>query len=143
MSFLSPIARKRLIFDRKNFINDSTLTECNIYANFPDDLSKAYVMIIGPEDTPYYGGFFFFDFTFPENYPFSPPHVKYMTQGENCRFNPNLYVNGKVCLSILGTWTGPGWTSVQNISSVALAIQSLLNENPLENEPGYENAKTS
>ena len=24
------------------------------------------------------------------------------------RFNPNLYQNGKVCLSILGTWSGPG-----------------------------------
>jgi ubiquitin-protein ligase len=142
MSYLTLIARKRLIFDRKNFINDTTLAECNIYADFPEDLTKAYVMIIGPEDTPYYGGFYFFDFSFPENYPFAPPHVKYMTQGENCRFNPNLYVNGKVCLSILGTWSGPGWTSVQNISSVSLAIQSLLNENPLENEPSYEGAKT-
>ena len=25
------------------------------------------------------------------------------------RFNPNLYNCGKVCLSLLGTWSGPGW----------------------------------
>jgi hypothetical protein len=25
------------------------------------------------------------------------------------RFNPNLYINGKVCLSLLGTWSGPSW----------------------------------
>jgi len=26
------------------------------------------------------------------------------TGGGTCRFNPNFYANGKVCLSILGTW---------------------------------------
>ena len=26
------------------------------------------------------------------------------------RFNPNLYSDGKVCLSLLGTWHGEGWT---------------------------------
>ena len=28
--------------------------------------------------------------------------------GGKVRFNPNLYNDGKVCLSILGTWAGPG-----------------------------------
>jgi hypothetical protein len=28
------------------------------------------------------------------------------TGGGRCRFNPNLYAGGKVCLSILGTWSG-------------------------------------
>ena len=53
--------------------------------------------------------------------------------------NPNLYENGKVCLSILGTWSGPGWTTACTLSSVLLSIQSLLNENPIHNEPGWEN----
>lgn len=44
------------------------------------------------------------------------------------RFNPNLYRNGKVCLSILGTWSGPSWTPVN----------SLMNEEPYRNEPGLE-----
>ena len=55
------------------------------------------------------------------------------------RLNPNLYTNGKVCLSILNTWSGPKWSSCQNLSSVLLSIQSLLNENPIHNEPGWEN----
>ena len=54
------------------------------------------------------------------------------------RFNPNLYNCGKVCLSILGTWTGPGWTSVMTTKSVLISIRSLMNEKPFYNEPGYE-----
>ena len=53
------------------------------------------------------------------------------------RFNPNLYENGKVCLSLLNTWKGETWTSCQNIRSILLTLITILNENPLENEPGY------
>ena len=31
------------------------------------------------------------------------------TGGGKVRFNPNLYECGKVCLSLLGTWSGPSW----------------------------------
>ena len=43
---------------------------------------------------------------------------------------------GKVCLSILGTWSGPKWTSIMDITTVLLTLQSLLDENPLHHEPG-------
>merc|ERR1711890_30746 len=43
------------------------------------------------------------------------------------------------CVSILGTWSGPGWTSALSLHSVLLSIQSLMNENPIRNEPGYDN----
>lgn len=36
-----------------------------------------------------------------------PPVVKLVTTGGGTvRFNPNLYNDGKVCLSLLGTWHG-------------------------------------
>lgn len=54
------------------------------------------------------------------------------------RFNPNLYKNGKVCLSILGTWTGPAWSPALTLEKVFVSIQSLLSEQPYTNEPGYE-----
>ena len=96
-----------------------------------------HALIIGPFDTPYEGGFFYFIINFPDDYPHQPPKAKLMTTGGGTvRFNPNLYANGKVCLSILGTWSGPSWSPVQSLSSVLLSIQSLMNEKPYHNEPG-------
>nr|QFG74307.1 MAG: ubiquitin-conjugating enzyme [Megaviridae environmental sample] len=99
-------------------------------------------LIVGPKNTPYFGGFYFFKLIFPKSYPNHPPHVTFLTTDGFVRFNPNLYADGKVCLSILGTWTGPGWTPVMTLTSVLLSIESLLSENPIVNEPGYDNIKS-
>ena len=100
-----------------------------------------YVVIIGAKGTPYEGGFYFFLVEFPEDYPHKCPKVKFCTLDKGVRFNPNLYRDGKVCLSLLGTWSGPGWTSCCTIASILLSIQSLvLHDKPLTNEPGFENS---
>ncbi|XP_061604993.1 ubiquitin-conjugating enzyme E2 Z isoform X1 [Phyllopteryx taeniolatus] len=105
----------------------------------PQDMTKIHALITGPFDTPYEGGFFLFLFRCPPDYPIHPPRVKLITTGQNTvRFNPNFYRNGKVCLSILGTWTGPAWSPAQSISSVLISIQSLMTEKPYHNEPGFE-----
>ncbi len=61
---------------------------------------------------------------FPEDYPSSAPHIVLLTtNGGKTRFNPNLYSDGKVCLSILGTWRGESgeqWSSVQNCQVLSL-----------------------
>lgn len=104
-----------------------------------NDFAKIHALVSGPFETPYEGGFFYFILRCPPDYPLSPPRVRLMTTGRGTvRFNPNLYQNGKVCLSILGTWSGPGWSSTQSISSVLLSIQSLMNSAPYHNEPGFE-----
>ena len=101
-------------------------------------------LITGPEDTPYSGGCFVFDFYFPSSYPGVPPQVTLKTTGGGrVRFNPNLYNNGKVCLSLLGTWEGgkgEGWNHlVSTAIQVLLSIQSLiLVPQPFYNEPGHE-----
>lgn len=103
------------------------------------DLMKGTALLIGPKDTPYEGGFYFFDIQFPNDYPYSPPKVTSLTQDGSTRFNPNLYVCGKVCLSILNTWQGPGWNVAQTLQTVLLSIlTAVLNEYPIANEPGYE-----
>jgi baculoviral IAP repeat-containing protein 6 len=64
-------------------------------------------MITGPEDTPYSCGCFIFDVYFPSMFPDIAPKINLQTTGGGTvRFNPNLYVDGKVCLSLLGTWEG-------------------------------------
>ena len=55
------------------------------------------VLITGPTDTPYSMGAFVFDVHLPPNYPTSPPKVLLTTTDQGrCRFNPNLYADGKV-----------------------------------------------
>jgi len=126
----------RLLRDVKNIIKNPLTDNGIYYVHDDEDMLKGYALIIGPEDTPYSFGNYFFEFNFPTNYPHSPPTVKYCTNGENIRFNPNLYVNEKVCISLLNTWRGEQWTSCQTISTLLLTLCSLLCKDPLLNEPG-------
>jgi len=65
------------------------------------------VLITGPAETPYANGCFEFDVYFPPDYPNSPMLINLETTGHHTiRFNPNLYNDGKVCLSVLNTWHG-------------------------------------
>lgn len=126
----------RLIKDIKQ-IAENPLTDNDIYyIHDEEDLLKGYAMIVGPADTPYFGGYYFFEIQYPTDYPHSPPLVKYCTNGDNIRFNPNLYINGKVCVSLLNTWRGEQWTSCQSISTILLTLCTLLCKDPLLNEPG-------
>ncbi|KAI6047226.1 ubiquitin conjugating enzyme family protein [Pisolithus marmoratus] len=97
------------------------------------DIIKA--LIIGPEGTP-----FLFDIFLGPTYNHTPPSVK--PTGGRYRFNPNLYADGKVCLSLLGTWSGPGWISGRStLLQVLVSIQSMiLCDEPYLNEPGWANS---
>ncbi|XP_077236299.1 putative ubiquitin-conjugating enzyme E2 38 [Tasmannia lanceolata] len=107
------------------------------------DLMRA--AIVGADETPYHDNLFFFDIFFPSNYPTSPPNVYFHSGG--LRLNPNLYQDGKVCLSLLNTWNGSGsemWRSKgkSSILQVLVSIQGLvLNSKPYFNEPGFEKSE--
>lgn len=137
--YLTEQAKKRLIKDIVN-IHRSPLTDQGIYYQHDDsNMTKGYALIIGPENTPYQFGNYLFEFNFPYDYPIHPPKLVFKTYDKynNTRFHPNLYMSGKVCLSILNTWYGEQWTSCQTIRSILLTLVSILDENPLLNEPGY------
>ena len=141
-------ALKRILNKDVKEISKQNLNSLGIYIQFNEDnFLNAKAMIVGPKDSLYEGGFLFFNIHFPKNYPFSPPDITYVSRNR-IRIHPNLYVGngtngfGKVCLSILGTWSGPKWTSIMDITTVLLTIQSLLDNNPLHHEPGQENNKT-
>lgn len=131
--------RKRLLKDVVDVVKNPLADQGIYYVHSDENMFVGYAMIIGPSDTPYADGFYLFKLNFPCNYPHSPPKLTFMTDDrERTRFNPNLYVNGKVCLSILNTWQGERWTSCQTIRSVLMSLIMVLNEHPLTNEPGYD-----
>eukprot|EP00090_Calanus_glacialis_P046596 TRINITY_DN9229_c0_g1_i1.p1 TRINITY_DN9229_c0_g1~~TRINITY_DN9229_c0_g1_i1.p1 ORF type:complete len:1000 (-),score=433.85 TRINITY_DN9229_c0_g1_i1:164-3163(-) len=117
----------------------------SIFVRSDDEKSTLLKAIItGPEETPYTGGVYEFDIYFPTKYPAVPPKVTFRTTGNGTvRFNPNLYNEGKVCLSLLGTWEGAQgeqWNAeTSTIIQVLISIQSLiLCAEPYYNEPGFE-----
>jgi len=79
--------------------------QCSLYVVKQDLFT---IMIQGPSRTPYEDGLFFFDVQLPSDYPNSPPVFFYISYCSD-RLNPNLYEDGKVCVSLLGTWTGKVW----------------------------------
>ena len=92
---------------------------------------SSYIVII-QVDTPYSLGIFVFDVFFPDDYPNVPPLVTFMTTGGGqVRFNPNLYVDGKVCLSLLGLTFAQDesqrWKAgTSSLAQVLLSIQSQI-----------------
>lgn len=140
--FITKETINRLLRDVKEIIKNPLNDNGIYYIHDDTDILKGYALIIGPSDTPYFGGFYFFEFNYPKDYPYSPPIVKYHTNNNNIRFNPNLYTCGKVCVSILNTWHGDQWSSCQTISSVLLTLCTLFCKNPLLNEPGVQLSHT-
>ncbi len=132
---------KRILSDINN-LTEHPLDSEGIYWHVnQENIYDFRALIIGPKGTPYQGGFYFFEFTIPQSYPLEPPKAKYCTQFNDIRFNPNLYTNGTVCLSILNTWAGPSWTPCNTLSSILMSLLGLVFvEHPLVNEPGFENS---
>lgn len=107
-----------------------------------NNVNKIRFMISGPKKTPYEYGLFIFDMTMGNDFPSNPPKVNFSNNGGK-RFNPNLYDSGKVCLSLLGTWSGEkgeSWNiNTSTFNQLLISIQSqILIDEPYFNEPGYE-----
>jgi ubiquitin-protein ligase len=127
----------RLLRDIRDVMTDPTLEECGImYQHSETDMLTGYACIVGPPDSLYFGGYYYFLFKFPTNYPHSPPIVSFLTNTSNIRFHPNFYTNMNVCVSIINTWRGEQWSGCQNIRSVLMTFQSLLDNESLLHEPG-------
>lgn len=109
------------------------------------EMTEFNVMFFGPPDSVYHHGIFLFKMKLSQNYPFTVPSVTFLTGGLiNGRIHPNLYKEGKVCLSILNTWGKEEWSPLLTIEKVFITIRALLDNNPIVHEPGFsQNDRTS
>tara|TARA_B100000886_G_scaffold324579_1_gene269387 strand:+ start:69 stop:794 length:726 start_codon:yes stop_codon:yes gene_type:complete len=135
--FISQATLHRLLKDVKEIIKNPLESEGIYYIHDESNMMQGYSLLIGPKNTPYEYGYYLFKINYPNDYPLSPPIMTYLTNDGKTRFHPNLYRNGKVCLSILNTWKGEQWSSCQTIRSLLLTLISILDQNPLCNEPGF------
>jgi len=96
-----------------------------------DNLFEWRVFIEGPKDTFYENGIFQLLMKFPNDYPMSPPVVQFTSEF----WHPNVYTDGKVCISILhppghdemsGELPEERWLPTQTVTTILLSIISLL-----------------
>ena len=81
----------------------------------------------GPEGTPYEGGVFHIEITFPQDYPVSPPTIKLFTPLPH----PNVLTETSICLDILDVKQKQiyqGWTSAYTVETILIQLQSFLFE---------------
>ncbi|KAL5706418.1 (E3-independent) E2 ubiquitin-conjugating enzyme [Ranunculus cassubicifolius] len=124
-----------------SFLSLCMFTDSIYVRVYEDRMDLLRAVIVGAYGTPYQDGLFVFDFHLPPDYPQVPPTAHYHSGG--WRINPNLYEEGKVCLSLLNTWSGRGnevWDpSSSSILQVLVSLQGLvLNSKPYFNEAGYD-----
>ncbi|KAL1796375.1 hypothetical protein ACET3X_004915 [Alternaria dauci] len=96
------------------------------------------ILITGPEGTPYENGLFEFDLWCTAEFPYEPPKMFFRgTQGGHLMLNPNLHADGKVCLSLLGTFPGEKWRPGEStILQILISVQAMIfGANPLDNVP--------
>ncbi|KAL3318605.1 Ubiquitin-conjugating enzyme E2 G2 [Cichlidogyrus casuarinus] len=89
-----------------------------------NDYFKWEAYVRGPPDTPFEGGVFKAELIFPPKYPISPPKMRFLSK----IFHPNIYEDGRVCISILHepTEDPTGYESVQERWSPILSVEKIL-----------------
>ena len=131
--------------NREHRILSTSLPANEVYVRtYESRLDLLRCLIIGPADTPYEFCPFVIDLHLGPNFPTEPPaaHFHSWTGGLG-RINPNLYEEGKICLSLLNTWpgqsAGESWSDKASLLQVLISLMGLVLVNqPFYNEAGFE-----
>ncbi|KAF9577984.1 Ubiquitin-conjugating enzyme E2 J1, partial [Lunasporangiospora selenospora] len=83
------------------------------------DIFEWHFTIRGPEDTEFEGGLYHGRILLPNNYPFAPPNLMFLTP--NGRFE----LNKKICLNITGFYP-EYWQPAWGIRTVLVAVMGFL-----------------
>ncbi|KAL8451940.1 hypothetical protein Emed_001675 [Eimeria media] len=129
---MSTFARRRIVQDISRITRDPPH---GVKASpFSDNMMYCHAIINGPEDTMWESGTFHLLIKFTEDYPTSPPHVRFLTR----MYHPNIYQDGKICLDILQNQ----WSAMYDIAAVLTSIQSLLSDPNPDSPANPQAAKT-
>ncbi|KAF7717904.1 Uncharacterized protein PECH_002696 [Penicillium ucsense] len=95
-----------------------------------DNLRYFDVSIHGPSQSPYEGGIFRLELFLPDDYPMTPPKIRFLTK----IYHPNIDRLGRICLDVLKN----NWSPALQIRTILLSIQALLGapnpDDPLAND---------
>lgn len=125
------MANKRLLSELSNLSGEDK--EVFVLKPNEDKVTTWEGYIFGPKDTPYEGGKFYLNITFPSDYPYNPPLILFKTR----IYHPNINENGAICLDILKD----EWSPILTISKVMYSLSSLLAE-PNPDDPLVDNIAT-
>lgn len=103
-------------------------------------------VVTGPEGTVFEDGVFHATLHFPQDYPLSPPTMKFTSE----MFHPNVYPDGRVCISILHP---PGndplgyessterWSPVLSVEKILMSVMSMVAEPNINSPANVDAAK--
>ena len=114
--FGSTMAQRR-IEKEVSQLRKCQLTEFRSITRGQDDFHYE-VRLAGPEDSPYEGRVFVFNFVYPQDYPFKPPKLNATTRIYHC----NINAQGQMCQNILQR----DWSPTLNITKVLTEVISVL-----------------
>jgi ubiquitin-conjugating enzyme E2 D/E len=121
------IRNNRILSDLKNLANhDIPETIKDVQINEEDMYDEHYVFIKGPKDTPFENGIFKLSIKLPNDYPYKPPKMYFLTRV----YHPNISADGSICIDILKDQ----WSSALRLNTVLLSLSDLL-ANPNPNDP--------
>jgi len=87
--------------------------------------------IIGPKNTPFYGGFYKLRITFPKEYPTNYPSVYFDTK----IFHPNVYSDGRICIDVVNNWN-PDYSIIDILEAVYILLVNPNEGSPANSEAG-------
>jgi ubiquitin-conjugating enzyme E2 M len=99
-----------------------------------DDVMNFQVEITPDEKSFWYGGVYLFNFSFNNNFPYSPPKIHCLTK----IYHPNIDFDGNVCLNILKQDWNPTFCVLSCIVGVYFLFVEPNPNDPLNQEAAQE-----